>query len=106
MILLQVRLLELRNFVLCMISILCRRFFEIFCNPLSCFIIRFLIVDPIVRTEIPARMGCLTGAYLQCSKGLDHVVFQNTHKALLGSSLCKCYGHQATVQDVKTRTSL
>jgi hypothetical protein len=55
MIFLQVYLLEFRDFVLCMISILRGRFLEIFLDPLSCLIFRFLPDRRIIRTGMPFR---------------------------------------------------
>ena len=57
MMFLQVRLLELQEFILYMISILSSGFFEIFLDPLSCLICRFLPDFPKIRTRISARVG-------------------------------------------------
>ena len=52
---LQVCLLEPRHSVLCIIGIFRGRFIEIFFNPLSCLIFRFLPNRPLIRTGMPSR---------------------------------------------------
>ncbi len=66
---LQVSLLELRDRVLCTISIIRGGFLEIILNPLSCLIFRFLSDRPIIRTGMPSRTRCSWLAF-NCVRGL------------------------------------
>ena len=97
---LQVCLLELRDCVLCMISILRSGLLEIFLNPLSCLIFRFLPDGPIIRT-MPVRTRCpwltfnvVRGVMMSLSKVSTKACWVLASATAVGSRpklrMCKC----------------
>jgi hypothetical protein len=61
--------------------------FEIFLDPLSCLIVRFLPDHPTIRTGMPSKRD-LPGLPL-IFKGLDHVISQDINESLLRVGICQ-----------------
>ena len=98
---LEVCRLELRDYILRMISILRSGCLEISLNSLSCPIFGYL--PGCILSEKYMQNGIFF-IYLECCKGFNDVDIQNIHECLLGVGHCKGCELQATVEKVQTHT--
>jgi hypothetical protein len=85
---LEVRLLELRNLMLCMSDILRGGLLEISLDSLSCPICGVLPGRLLSERCMPKIMFI----YFECCKGFNDVDIQNIQEYLLGVGLCNCCG--------------